>query len=89
MMLTYPSVMRCEPIGRQSHPRKLQRCDYCGGPFGLVTYRWWGTKLCKRACMDACRREIAVHRYGIRFWFEWGWPVHEAVDTDTAALPTR
>ena len=89
MMATYLSATRCEPIGGQSRPRKRQRCDRCGGRFGLVTYRWWGAKLCKRACVDAYRREMAFHRYGVRFWFGWGWHARAAVDNGTASLPMR
>jgi hypothetical protein len=42
-----------------------QRCDRCGGPFGLVTHRWWGSKFCQRRCKEAHIREIMpdVHRW--------------------------
>jgi len=39
-----------------------QRCDRCGGPFGLVTHRWWGSKFCKRRCKEAHLREIMLDR---------------------------
>ena len=35
-----------------------QRCDHCGGSFGLVTHRWWDSKFCKRRCKEAHIREI-------------------------------
>jgi hypothetical protein len=35
-------------------------CHHCGGPFGLVTHRWWGSKFCKRRCKDAHIREIML-----------------------------
>ena len=38
--------------------RLRQVCDHCGGPFGMVTYRSWGGKFCKRRCKDAFLREI-------------------------------
>ena len=41
-----------------------QRCDHCGGPFGLVTHRWWGSKFCKRRCKEAHLREIMLDRQG-------------------------
>ena len=42
--------------------RLRQACDHCGGPFGMVTYRWWGSKFCKRRCKDAYLREIMLDR---------------------------
>ena len=39
-----------------------QRCDRCGGPFGLVTHRWWGSKFCKRRCKEVHLREIMLVR---------------------------
>jgi hypothetical protein len=37
--------------------RQRQACDHCAGRFGMVTYRWWGSKFCTRACKDAYLRE--------------------------------
>lgn len=45
-----------------------QRCDRCGGPFGLVTHRWWGSKFCKRRCKEAYLREIMLDRYAVHRW---------------------
>jgi hypothetical protein len=42
--------------------RKHQRCDRCGGRFGIVTHRWWGNKFCKRVCKDAYLRETSLDR---------------------------
>jgi hypothetical protein len=42
--------------------RSRQVCDHCGGPFGMVTHRWWGSKFCKRRCKDAYLREIRLDR---------------------------
>src|SRR5262245_41536266 len=42
---------------RRSQVCKHQVCDYCGGPFGMVTHRWWGDKFCKRTCKNAYIRE--------------------------------
>jgi hypothetical protein len=36
---------------------KHQVCDHCGGRFGMVTHRWWGSKFCKRTCKNAYLRE--------------------------------
>jgi hypothetical protein len=46
-----------------------QRCDRCGGPFGLVTHRWWGSKFCKRRCKEAHLREIMLDRR--RILYQW------------------
>jgi hypothetical protein len=37
-----------------------QACDHCGGHFGMVTHRWWGSKFCRRTCKDAYLREVAL-----------------------------
>jgi hypothetical protein len=42
--------------------RSRQVCDHCGGPFGMATHRWWGSKFCKRRCKDAYLREIMLDR---------------------------
>jgi hypothetical protein len=28
----------------------------------MVTYRWWGSKFCRRICKDAYLREVALGR---------------------------
>ncbi len=53
---------------RVQRTQKRQACDHCGGRFGLVTHRWWGTKFCKRACRDNYIREVALDRDAIRRW---------------------
>ena len=45
-----------------------QVCDHCGGLFGMVTHRWWGSKFCKRRCKDAYRREIMLDRDTVLRW---------------------
>src|SRR5215475_8654936 len=42
---------------RRSQVCKHQVCDYCGGPFGMVTHRWWGDKFCKKTCKNTYLRE--------------------------------
>src|SRR5262245_1084565 len=32
---------------RPAQVRSRQVCDHCGGRFGMVTHRWWGSKFCK------------------------------------------
>jgi hypothetical protein len=54
---------------RQPQVCKHQVCDRCGGRFGMVTHRWWGSKFCKRTCKDAYLREVALDRDTIRRWF--------------------
>jgi hypothetical protein len=48
--------------------RSRQVCDHCGGPFGMVTHRWWGSKFCKRKCKEAYLREIVLGRCAIQRW---------------------
>jgi hypothetical protein len=48
--------------------RAGQLCDHCGGPFGLVTHRWWGSKFCKRRCKETHIREIMLDRRTIHRW---------------------
>ena len=49
--------------------RPQRVCDHCGGPFGMVTHRWWGSKFCKRRCKDAYLREIMLDRDTVHRWF--------------------
>lgn len=48
--------------------RARQLCDHCGGQFGLVTHRWWGSKFCKRRCKEGHIREIMLDRRTIHRW---------------------
>jgi hypothetical protein len=48
--------------------RSRQVCDHCGGPFGMVTHRWWGSKFCKRRCKEAYLREIMLDRHTVQRW---------------------
>jgi hypothetical protein len=48
--------------------RSRQVCDHCGGRFGMVTHRWWGSKFCKRRCKDAYLSEIRLDRYAVHRW---------------------
>jgi hypothetical protein len=47
----------------------VNACDHCGGRFGMVTYRWWGNKFCKRTCKGEYIRELALGRDKIYRWF--------------------
>ena len=49
-------------------PQARRHCDHCGGAFGLVTHRWWGSKFCKRRCKDAHLREIMLARDTVYRW---------------------
>jgi hypothetical protein len=49
--------------------RSHQVCDHCGGRFGMVTHRWWGSKFCKRRCKEAYLREILLGRYAVQRWY--------------------
>jgi hypothetical protein len=54
---------------RQDRTGVVNACDHCGGRFGMVTYRWWGNKFCKRRCKDAFLRELGLGLDGICRWF--------------------
>jgi hypothetical protein len=48
--------------------RSRQVCDHGGGPFGMVTHRWWGSKFCKRTCKEAYLREVMLDRCAMLPW---------------------
>ena len=48
------------PVRAAVRPRQV--CDHCGGSFGMVTHRWWGSKFCRRRCKEAYLREIRLDR---------------------------
>ena len=45
---------------RQGRAGVVNACDRCGGRFGMVTYRCWGNKFCKRRCKHAYLRELGL-----------------------------
>jgi len=49
--------------------RAVNACDHCGRRFGMVTYRWWGSKFCKKTCKVAFLRELGLGRGEICRWF--------------------
>jgi hypothetical protein len=49
--------------------KKPEVCDLCGGHFGMVRYRWWGNKFCKRTCKDTYLHEAALDRDKILCWY--------------------
>jgi hypothetical protein len=53
IQLTNPSIAAAQ--------RARQLCDHCGGPFGMVTHRWWGSKFCRRRCKEAHIREAMLN----------------------------
>jgi hypothetical protein len=65
-------LLVCEGVMRQPQVCKHQVCDRCGGRFGMVTHRWWGSKFCKRTCKEAYVREVTLDRDTIRRWFGYG-----------------
>jgi len=66
--------------------RPRQRCSHCGGPFGMVTHRWWGSKFCKRRCKEAYLREIMLDRSMIGRW--WNSAPEQAVPSSSWAYAT-
>jgi hypothetical protein len=49
--------------------KQRQACDHCGGRFGMVTYRWWGHRFCKRTCKDTFLRQVAIGRDKVLCWY--------------------
>ena len=47
----------------------VNACDHCGRRFGMVTYRWWGSKFCKKTCKASFLRELGLGRLEIGRWF--------------------
>ncbi len=35
------------------------KCDYCRGPLGLITARYWGMRFCSKAHKKAYQRRLA------------------------------
>ena len=62
----------CGPVDRQTRACRRQVCDLCGGPFGMVTYRWWGSKFCKKRCKETYVGGVAIGRDSIRRWLSVG-----------------
>jgi hypothetical protein len=58
---------------RGGRGRVVNACDHCGGRFGMVTYRWWGSKFCKKTCKAAFLRELGLSRDEICRWFVFLW----------------
>ena len=56
--------------------KQHQACDHCGGRFGLVTHRWWGSRFCRRTCKDAYLREVAFGRDRLMGWCGLVRPCH-------------
>jgi hypothetical protein len=44
------------------------RCDYCGGKFGLVHHSHWGLRFCRRPCKDSFLAKVAKERMRTRRW---------------------
>ena len=50
---------RCSgAVGRGGRLRAANACDHCGGRFGMVTHRCWGSKFCKKTCKASFLREF-------------------------------
>ena len=50
---------RCSgAVGRGGRLRAANACDHCGGRFGMVTHRCWGSKFCKKTCKASYLREF-------------------------------
>ena len=62
-------INRENASARAGAVRSRQVCDHCGGPFGMVTHRWWGSKFCNRRCKEAYLREIMLDRNTIGRWW--------------------
>src|SRR5262245_17807579 len=65
------SVLDNTSVGsiRQGRAGVVNACNHCGGRFGMVTYRCWGNKFCKRRCKHAFLRELGLGLDEISYWF--------------------
>jgi hypothetical protein len=43
-------------------------CSHCGGPFGMVTHRWWGNTFCSRQCKETYLQELMLGRHAVLRW---------------------
>jgi hypothetical protein len=49
----------------------MKRCAHCGGPFGLIVYRWYGRRFCRTKCREAFLNELEAERARIRSWINF------------------
>jgi hypothetical protein len=47
------------------------RCDNCGGKFGLVTHYHWGLRFCRKACKATFLTRTAKGHACVRRWLGW------------------
>ena len=33
------------------------RCNFCGGPFGMVRHRWWRQQFCSKRCYNLAQTQ--------------------------------
>lgn len=43
----------------KEQPMTAHKCDYCRGPLGLITARYWGMRFCSKAHKKAYQRRLA------------------------------
>jgi hypothetical protein len=70
------ATTKCQP-----RARKHQVCDHCGGRFGMVTHRWWGSKFCKRTCKDAYESRVMLDRNTLLRWLRLTGPSRQEWST--------
>ena len=49
--------------------RSENHCANCGGKFGLVSYRHWSLRFCRKACRQAFVARTAKEHMQMRKWF--------------------
>jgi hypothetical protein len=62
----------CEPSRAMTKTEK--RCSHCGGKFGLICYRHWGLRFCRKACKDNFIAKAAKDYARLRKWFGFASP---------------
>jgi hypothetical protein len=62
--------------------RAVNACDHCGRRFGMVTYRWWGSKFCKKTCKAAFLRELWLGCSELRVDWSWVNPLVDLIAKD-------
>jgi hypothetical protein len=52
---------------------RLNRCDYCGGKFGLIQHHSWSKRFCSKHCKSVDREQKCSPRAASRFLVRFFW----------------
>jgi len=68
--------------------RSENHCANCGGKFGLVSYRHWSLRFCRKACKDDFLAKTAKDHARMRKWFGRAASSMNATATTAHAVPS-